>query len=83
MELEEKDWKKWNTLQKEYKTKYKDRLEADKKETLERYIAKVAALKKAKAKMLKEYNARIKKYQALVNELKADPPKPKSSKKTK
>ena len=70
LNIDESIFAKLVTIQNEYKTRFKDMIEADKKEALEKYAAKIDSLTKEKAKMLKDYNAEIKKYKAWLSALK-------------
>ena len=87
LNLDEAELKKLKAMQDEFQTRFKERLEASKKEALERYSIKIESLTKAKEEMLKGYNDEIKKYKALVKELggtvERAQPKAKSSKKPK
>jgi uncharacterized membrane-anchored protein YhcB (DUF1043 family) len=70
LNLDETVLKKLNAVQNKYKTQFKERIEATKTVALQRYTEKIKSLTKAKTAMLKEYNAEIKKYQTLVQDLK-------------
>ncbi len=63
------------SLQAKYKTRHKKRIEATNKEAVERYTAKIDALKTVKANMLKEFNAEIRGYQRMVKNLSGPSPK--------
>ncbi len=69
LNLDEETLNKLRELQEAHREKFKDRLETASKGALERYSAKIKALKKAKAEAVKEYDEEIKKYEELVKEL--------------
>lgn len=68
-------------------TIFKEKIEAQKIESLASYKARIEALTQAKAKMLKRYNGEIKKYKALAKALEESmekpSPQPKSEEKPK
>lgn len=70
MDIDDAVLKKLNTVQVEYKTRFKERIEVTKKKALERYTSKIDSLTTAKSQMLREYNEEIKKYEALVKDIK-------------
>lgn len=70
IELDAEALEKLKSAQEAYRKEFAGQIEAGQKEALERYSAKVEALKQRKSAMLKAYNAEIEKYQAMVEELK-------------
>ena len=66
LELDDSVVKELSAVQLKYRNNFKEKIEATEAESLKRYVAKVESLKAAKAKMLAEFNAEIKKYEALV-----------------
>jgi len=57
-------------LQDEFKAKFDDSIKASGKEALSRYELKIKTLNEAKEKILREYDAEINTYQAIVKEMK-------------
>ena len=74
--------RKLRAMQHKFTTQFDREIGDAEEEAIQRYTQKIAALNEKKALMTKEINADIKKYQALVKELKGTPkPPPKTPKK--
>ncbi|WP_158860372.1 hypothetical protein [Lunatibacter salilacus] len=71
LELDEEVLKNLQELQETYKSKFEGNIQEAQKEALASYESKIKALKEAKARVSKEYEAEIKKYTALVKDLKS------------
>jgi len=70
LELDEAVLKKLSVEQSRYKTRFKDRIEAAKSESLKRYTEKIESLTKIRTETVKAFDEDIKKYQSLVADLK-------------
>jgi hypothetical protein len=75
LDLDETVVRELKKLQDSYSTKFEADIKNAQEEVLASYQSKIAALKEAKEKLTKEYDAEINKYTTLVKDLKGQPTK--------
>lgn len=73
LELDETVLKNLKKLQDDYMAKFERDIQQAQEEALVAYESKIKALKEAKAKLIKEYDAEISKYTTLVRDMKSQP----------
>jgi len=60
---------KIKAVQDEFSSRFEKNAEEAKAKSLKRYTSKIESLLRAKSEMIKEYNAEIRKYRTLINDL--------------